>query len=46
MKDDVIARQLGISERTVRRRVADLAARLGAASRFQIGAQAARRGWV
>lgn len=46
MKDDAIARQLGISERTVRRRVADLAARLGAASRFQIGAQAARRGWV
>jgi DNA-binding Lrp family transcriptional regulator len=46
MKDDVIARQLGISERTVRRRVADLAARLGASSRFQIGAQAARRGWV
>lgn len=46
MKDDVIGRQLGMSERTVRRRVADLAARLGASSRFQIGAQAARRGWV
>jgi DNA-binding Lrp family transcriptional regulator len=46
MKDDVIGRQLGISERTVRRRVAQLAARLGASSRFQIGAQAARRRWV
>ena len=46
MKDDVIGRQLGISERTVRRRVAELAARVGASSRFQIGAQAARRGWV
>ncbi len=46
MKDDVIGRQLGMSERTVRRRVAQLAARLGASSRFQIGAQAARRGWV
>ena len=44
--DDVIARQLGISERTVRRRVAELAARLGAGSRFQIGAQAVRRGWL
>jgi DNA-binding NarL/FixJ family response regulator len=46
MKDDVIGRQLGVSERTVRRRVAELAALLGASSRFQIGAQAARRGWV
>ncbi len=46
MKDDVIGRQLGVSERTVRRRVAEIADRLGAASRFQIGAQAARRGWV
>lgn len=46
LTDDVIARQLGISERTVRRRVAELAARLGAGSRFQIGAQAVRRGWL
>jgi DNA-binding NarL/FixJ family response regulator len=42
----VIARQLGVSERTVRRRVSDLAEILGAGSRFQIGAQAVRRGWV
>jgi DNA-binding Lrp family transcriptional regulator len=46
MKDDLIGRQLDISERSVRRRVAALAARLGASSRFQIGAQAARHGWV
>jgi DNA-binding NarL/FixJ family response regulator len=46
MTDDVIGRQLGVSERTVRRKVAELAARLGAGSRFQIGAQAVRRGWV
>ena len=46
MTDDVISRQLRLSERTIRRRIADLADRLGAASRFQIGAQAARRGWV
>lgn len=46
MTDDVIGRQLGISERTVRRRVAGLAGRLGAGSRFQIGARAVRRGWL
>lgn len=46
MKDDMIGRQLGISGRTIRRRVSELAERLGAASRFQIGAQAVRRGWI
>jgi len=46
MKDGVIARQMAINERTVRRHVSELAERLGAASRCQIGAQAARRGWV
>ncbi|ROS79146.1 helix-turn-helix domain-containing protein [Cellulomonas sp. PhB143] len=46
LKDEAIARQLGLSERTVRRRVADLVARLGATSRFQAGVQAVRRGWL
>ncbi|MEY9871484.1 sugar-specific transcriptional regulator TrmB/DNA-binding CsgD family transcriptional regulator [Streptacidiphilus sp. MAP12-33] len=46
LKDEAIARQLGISERTLRRRVTDLLARLGATSRFQAGAQAIRRGWL
>jgi DNA-binding CsgD family transcriptional regulator len=44
--DEQIARQLGISLRTVRRRVADLLAELGADSRFQAGVEAARRGWL
>lgn len=45
-KDEQIARAFGISVRTVRRRVADLLDELGAASRFQAGAEAARRGWL
>jgi DNA-binding NarL/FixJ family response regulator len=46
LKDEAAARQLELSERTVRRRVADLVERLGATSRFQAGAQAVRRGWI
>ena len=46
LKDEAISRQLGISERTVRRRVNALITRLGATSRFQAGAQAVRRGWL
>lgn len=44
--DDAIARRLNLSRRTVVRRVAKLLERLGAATRFQAGAQAARRGWL
>jgi Bacterial regulatory proteins, luxR family len=44
--DEQIARLLGISLRTVRRRVADLMSELGADSRFQAGVEAARRGWI
>jgi hypothetical protein len=44
--DEQIARVLGISLRTVRRRVADLMSELGADSRFQAGVEAARRGWL
>lgn len=43
-KDETIGRQLGISLRTVRRRVADLMADLGATTRFQAGMEAVRRG--
>jgi ATP/maltotriose-dependent transcriptional regulator MalT len=43
-KDESIARQLGVSLRTVRRRIADLMDELGAATRFQAGMEAARRG--
>lgn len=44
--DDQIARRLGISLRTVRRRMAELMEELGAESRFQAGVEAARRGWL
>ncbi len=43
-KDESIARQLGISLRTVRRRVAELMDELGARTRFQAGMEAERRG--
>ena len=44
--DEQIARKLGISLRTVRRRVAALMTELGADSRFQAGVEASRRGWL
>ena len=43
-KDESISRQLGISLRTVRRRVAELMDELGAGTRFQAGVESARRG--
>lgn len=45
-KDEQIARALGLSLRTVRRRVAELMDELGVDSRFQAGVEAVRRGWV
>lgn len=45
-QDEQIARRLGVSLRTVRRRVADLMTDLGADSRFQAGVEAAKRGWI
>jgi len=42
-KDDAIARQLGLSSRTVGRRVAELMETLGARTRFQAGIHAQRR---
>lgn len=44
--DEVIARTLGVSLRTVRRRIATIMAELGVDSRFQAGVEAARRGWL
>ena len=46
MKDDVAARRLGISVRTLRRQVASLMELLNTESRFQLGAHAASRGWL
>lgn len=45
-KDEQIARTLGISLRTVRRRISDLLIELGVDSRFQAGVEAVRRGWI
>ncbi|MEG3629936.1 helix-turn-helix transcriptional regulator [Streptomyces poriticola] len=46
LNDEAIRRRLGVSLRTVRRIVAELCVRLGAASRFEAGYQAAKRGWI
>ncbi|MEW2470179.1 LuxR C-terminal-related transcriptional regulator [Streptomyces sp. NPDC046994] len=46
VKDDAIARQFGISTRTLRRRIQDLYAELGTTNRFGAGVAAARRNWV
>ncbi|MEU4551834.1 regulatory LuxR family protein [Micromonospora violae] len=46
LTDEAIARDLGISNRTVHRRVSRLQELLGARSRFQLGVQATRRGWL
>ncbi|MER6028127.1 LuxR C-terminal-related transcriptional regulator [Streptomyces sp. NPDC001851] len=43
-KDEAIARELGVSVRTLRRMMADLMARLGVDSRFQAGITAAKLG--
>lgn len=45
-RDEQIARALGLSLRTVRRRVAGLMTELGVDSRFQAGVEAVRRGWL
>lgn len=44
--DEVAARRLGISPRTVRRTMSEVMARLDARSRFQAGARAVQEGWL
>ncbi|MFE5090773.1 helix-turn-helix transcriptional regulator [Streptomyces sp. NPDC056638] len=44
LKDEAIARRLGMSLRTARRHIADIMEELDATSRFQAGAHAAARG--
>ncbi|WP_109470988.1 helix-turn-helix transcriptional regulator [Ornithinimicrobium cavernae] len=44
--DQQIARSVGVSTRTVERRVSRLMNTLSAGTRFQAGVQAARRGWI
>ncbi len=44
--DEVAARQLNVSARTIRRRVAAVMDLLGASSRFEAGVKAAQTGWL
>ena len=46
MTDEKIAERLGLSIRTLRRRVQELMAALGAENRFQLGVAAARKHWI
>ncbi|MGI5272905.1 hypothetical protein ACQEUU_27415 [Nonomuraea sp. CA-218870] len=46
LTDDRAAARLHLSKRTFARRVAGVMERLNAASRFQAGAEAVRRGWI
>jgi DNA-binding CsgD family transcriptional regulator len=46
LTDEAIARDLGVSARTVGRRIARLEEVLGAHSRFQLAIQASRRDWI
>jgi DNA-binding CsgD family transcriptional regulator/sugar-specific transcriptional regulator TrmB len=46
MTDEVAARKLGLSLRTVRRMASELMARLNAHSRFEAGVRAVHRGWL
>lgn len=46
LTDEAIARKLGLSDRTVRRIVAELMQQIGADSRFQAGVKMVRLGWL
>ncbi|MGW0393019.1 hypothetical protein ACWDYJ_19405 [Streptomyces sp. NPDC003042] len=46
LKDEVVARRLGISVRVCRRHIAEVMKDLGATSRFQAGSRAHEQGWL
>lgn len=46
LKDEAVGRQLGVHVHTARRRISRMLGRLDAASRFQAGVHAVRRGWL
>ncbi|MBV6699357.1 helix-turn-helix transcriptional regulator [Kitasatospora aureofaciens] len=46
LKDEAIARELGVSIRTLRRLIYDLMEKLGADNRFQAGVRAGQLGWL
>lgn len=45
-KDEALGRRMGLSARTVHRRIQLLMARLGVSTRLQLGIEAQRRGWI
>lgn len=45
-KDEKAARNVGLSLRTFRREVEQLMILVGAKTRFQLGSEAQRRGWI
>jgi DNA-binding CsgD family transcriptional regulator/sugar-specific transcriptional regulator TrmB len=46
MTDEAAGRRVGLSQRTVRRRIASVMECLHATSRFEAGVRAAQRGWI
>ncbi|GAA1588139.1 LuxR family transcriptional regulator [Kribbella sancticallisti] len=46
LTDESIAREFGLSERTIARRISRLQEALGAQTRFQLGVQASRQQWL
>jgi hypothetical protein len=46
LTDESIAREFGVSERTIARRISRLQENLGAQTRFQLGVQASRQQWL
>jgi sugar-specific transcriptional regulator TrmB len=46
LKDRTVARELGVSERTLDRRISEILDALGARTRFQAGLLAAQQGWL
>jgi DNA-binding CsgD family transcriptional regulator/sugar-specific transcriptional regulator TrmB len=46
LTDEAVGQRLGLTDRTIRRQVASIMERLGAASRFEAGIKAAQRGWL
>ncbi|MDJ0461610.1 LuxR C-terminal-related transcriptional regulator [Streptomyces sp. H27-C3] len=46
LTDEAASNRLGVSVRTVRRQMASIMERLGAASRFEAGLKAAQRSWI
>jgi DNA-binding CsgD family transcriptional regulator len=46
LTDEAAGRRLGLSQRTVRRKISGMMERLGATSRFEAGVKAAQHGWL